>query len=95
MVTKKFRSFNVRDDCYREAIYIQIDNFRSSKRIIRTQECTIEQPGEYKTIITENGLKFTSKDFELLCKKDSIENQYIQAGKPLQKGYSEIQQALF
>ena len=33
--------------------------------------------------------EFTSSDFELWCKDEKIEIQYIQPGKPMQNGYVE------
>jgi putative transposase len=89
MGIRKLRTFNVMDDCSREALAIEIDTSLSSKRIIRTLERIIEQRGKPKTIRTDNGPEFTSKDFELWCKKQGIENQYIQPGKPMQNGYIE------
>lgn len=89
MGIRKFRTFNVMDDCSREALAIEIDTSLSSKRIIRTLERIIEQRGKPKTIRTDNGPEFTSKDFELWCKDQGIQNQYIQPGKPMQNGYIE------
>jgi putative transposase len=89
MGIRKFRTFNVMDDCSREALAIEIDTSLSAKRIIRTLERIIEQRGKPKTIRTDNGPEFTSKDFELWCKDQGIENQYIQPGKPMQNGYIE------
>ena len=89
MGIRKFRTFNVMDDCSREALAIEIDTSLSSKRIIRTLERIIEKRGKPKTIRTDNGPEFASKDFELWCKDQGIENQYIQPGKPMQNGYIE------
>ena len=86
---RKLRTFKVMDNCSREALAIEIDTSLSSKRIIRTLERIIEHRGKPKTIRTDNGPEFTSKDFELWCKDQGIENQYIQPGKPMQKGYIE------
>jgi len=89
MGIRKVRTFNVMDDCSKEALAIEFDTSLSSKRIIRTLESIIEQRGKPKTIRTDNGPEFTSKDFELWCKEQGIENQYNQPGKPMQNGFIE------
>jgi putative transposase len=89
MGIRKVRTFNVMDDCSREALAIEIDTSLSSKRNIHTLERIIEQRGKPKTIRTDNRPEFTSKYFEPWCKDQGIENKYIQHGKPMQNGYIE------
>jgi putative transposase len=48
MGMRKFRTFNVMDDCTREALAIEIDTLLSSKRIIRTLESVIAWRGKPK-----------------------------------------------
>lgn len=86
---RKFRTFNVMDDCTREVLAIEVDTSLSSKRVIRTLERVIEQRGKPATIRTDNGPEFTSKDLELWCKDNQISIQFIQPGKPMQNGYIE------
>lgn len=86
---RKFRTFNVIDDCTREVLAIEIDTSLSSKRIVRTLKRIIDERGTPKTIRTDNGPEFTSKEFELWCKDQGIKNQYIQPGRPMQNGYVE------
>ncbi len=86
---RKFRTFNVIDDCTREVLAIEVDTSLTSKRIIRTLERIIEERGKPKTVRTDNGPEFTSKDFELWCKDAGIQIQFIQPGKPMQNGYVE------
>jgi putative transposase len=87
--SRKFRTFNVMDDCTREVLAIEIDTSLSSLRIIRTLDRIISQRGTPKTIRTDNGPEFTSKDFELWCQEHGIKVQYIQPGKPMQNGFIE------
>jgi len=87
--SRKFRTFNVMDDCTREVMAIEVDFSLSSRRIIRTLDRVIEERGVPRTIRTDNGPEFTSKDFELWCKDQGIEIQYIQPGKPMQNGFIE------
>ena len=61
MGVRKFRTFNVMDDCTREALAIEIDTSLSSKRIIRTLESVIAWRGKPQVIRTDNGPEFTSK----------------------------------
>lgn len=87
--SRKFRTFNVIDDCTREALAIEIDTSISAKRVIRILDRIITERGKPKTIRTDNGPEFTSKDMELWCKDNEINIQFIQPGKPMQNGYIE------
>jgi putative transposase len=64
---RRFRTFNLIDDCTREVLAIEIDTSLSSKRIIRTLERLILDRGKSNIILTDNGPEFTSKDLELLA----------------------------
>lgn len=86
---RKFRTFNVMDDCSREVLAIEIDTSLSSKRVIRTLERVIENRGKPTSIRTDNGPEFTSKDLEQWSINKGISIQYIQPGKPMQNGYIE------
>ena len=55
MGIRKFRTFNVIDDCSKEALAIEIDTSLSSKRIIRTLERIIAHRGKPKTLRNDNG----------------------------------------
>jgi transposase InsO family protein len=85
MGVRKFRTFNVMDDCTREALAIEINTSLSSKRIIRALEGLIAQRGKPQVIRTDNGPEFTSKEFEWWCKEQEIEIQFIQPGRPMQR----------
>lgn len=86
---RKFRTFNVMDDCNREALAIEIDTSLSSKRIVRVLDRVIACKGKPKNIRVDNGPEFTSKDFEWWCKEKEITIQYIQPGRPMQNGFIE------
>ena len=86
---RKFRTFNVMDDCSREALAIEVDTSLSSKRIIRTLNRTIDMHGKPAAVRVDNGPEFTSNDFELWAREKGITIQYIQPGRPMQNGYIE------
>lgn len=86
---RKFRTFNVMDDCTREVLAIEIDTLLTSKRVIRTLNRVIEQRGTPKTVRSDNGPEFTSNDFEIWCKDNGIQLQFIQPCKPMQNGFIE------
>lgn len=86
---RRFRTFNVMDDCSREALAIEVDTSLSAKRVIRVLERVLESRGKPVRFRVDNGSEFTSSDFCLWCRERSIEIQYIQPGKPMQNGYIE------
>jgi putative transposase len=79
---RRFRTFNVIDDCSREALAIEVDTSLSAKRVIRSLERLIEERGKPKAIRTDNGPEFTSQDFEHWCKEKQIEVRFIQRQRP-------------
>jgi len=86
---RRFKTFNLIDDCTREVLAIEIDTSLSSKRIIRTLERVILDRGKPNIIRTDNGPEFTSKDLELWARDNEIQIQFIQPGRPMQNGYIE------
>lgn len=86
---RKFRTFNVIDDCTREALAIEADTSISAKRVVRILDKIIEQRGKPTTIRTDNGPEFTSQELEFWCKEKGITMQFIQPGRPMQNGYIE------
>lgn len=50
---RKFRTFNVIDDCSREVLAIEVDTSLSARRIVRTLERIIDERGTPKLIRTE------------------------------------------
>ena len=86
---RRFRTFNLIDDCTREVLAIEIDTSLSTKRIIRILERVILERGKPSIIRTDNGPEFTSKELELWAKDNEIQIQFIQPGRPMQNGYIE------
>ena len=64
MGLRKFRTFNVMNNCTREALAIDIDTSLSSKRIIRTLESVIAWRGKPTVNRNDNGPEFSFKEFE-------------------------------
>jgi putative transposase len=89
VIGRRFRTFNLIDDCTREVLAIEIDISLSSKRIIRILERVILERGKPSVIRTDNGPEFTSKELELLAIDDGFQIQFIQPGRPMQNGYIE------
>lgn len=85
----KFRTLNVIDDCNREALAIEIATSITAKRVTRTLEQLIDWRGKPAAIRVDNGTEFTSADFTGWCKKEDIQIQYTQPGKPMQNGFIE------
>ena len=86
---RKFRTFNVMDDCSREALAIEIDTSLSARRIIRVLEKVTALRGMPTSLRVDNGPEFTSAVFEQWCGAKQIKIQFIQPGKPMQNGYIE------
>jgi len=70
---RRFRTFNLIDDCTREVLAIEIDTSLSSKRIIRILERVILKRCKPSIIRKNNGPEFTPKELELWAKDNGIQ----------------------
>lgn len=92
---RKFRTFNVIDDFTREVLAIEIDYSLPTARVIRTLSQIIEHRGKPVRLRMDNGPEFISNTFELWCREQGIELQYIQPGKPTQNAFIESFNGLY
>jgi putative transposase len=86
---RKFRTLNVIDDYNREAIAIEVAHSMPAIRVTELLERIIQEQAKPKTIRTDNGPEFISKEFNTWCNSRNIEIQYTQPGRPMQNGYIE------
>ncbi|MFT2008189.1 integrase core domain-containing protein [Pontibacter sp. 13R65] len=89
ILSNRFRTLNVIDDCNREALAIEVASSISSKRVVRTLEQLIDWRGKPAVIRVDNGPEFTSADFTSWCRKKEISVHFIQPGKLMQNGLIE------
>jgi putative transposase len=67
---RKFRTFNLIDDCTVEVLAIEFDKSLSSKRLMRILERVILESSKPSIIRIDKAPDFTSKELEL-CEKDN------------------------
>jgi putative transposase len=86
---RSFRTFNVLDDYNREGLGIEVDFSLPSARVIRSLEQIIQWRGKPNAIRCDNGPENVSLQIQLWAKRQGIQLQYIQPGKPQQNAYIE------
>ena len=86
---RTFRTFNVMDDCTKEALGIEIDLSLPAERVIRKLDQIMEFRGLPNQIRCDNGPEFTSRALQDWAKQSGIHLEYIQPGKPTQYAYIE------
>lgn len=70
-------------------IAVEAGHSMPAVRVAQILEHTIREHGKSRVILTDNGPEFIRKKFKEWCKKNNIENQYIQPGRPMHNGYIE------
>ena len=86
---RKFRVFNLIDDCSREAIVQHVDFSISGKRLVRIFEEIKSKRPLPRQIGCDNGPEFTSHAFRKWASDNNIELCYIDKGKPTQNAFVE------
>lgn len=86
---RKFRTFNIIDDCNRETLAIEIDTSISGERVKRILAQIIEYRGKPKQIRSDNGPEFICNTVKEFLQEQNIHHQFIEPGKPTQNAYIE------
>jgi len=86
---RSFRTFNVIDDFNREGLGIEVDFSLPSARVIRALEQIMGWRGKPFAIRCDNGPEYVSLQIQAWAKRQGIQLQYIQPGKPQQNAYVE------
>lgn len=86
---RKFRTFNVVDDCNREVLGIEIDLNLPAPRIIRVLDKIASMRGYPDKIRMDNGPELSSILMMTWAETHEVELEYICPGKPMQNGFIE------
>jgi putative transposase len=86
---RRFRTFNVIDDCRREALAIEIDLNLGGKRVIRVLDRIAEARGYPAKIRFDNGPELTSIAVAEWAELNDVELEFIEPGRPMQNGFIE------
>ena len=86
---RRYRLFNVIDDCNREGLGIEVDFSLPAERVIRALNQIIEWRGQPEMIRCDNGPEYISQNLIDWATQKQITLLYIQPGKPTQNAYVE------
>jgi len=86
---RKFRVFNLIDDCSRESVVQHADLSISGARLVRIFEDIKRSRKLPKQIVCDNGTEFTSKAFLKWAEDNNVELCFIDKGKPTQNAFVE------
>lgn len=86
---RRYRLFNVLDDCNREGLCIEVDFSLPAERVIRALDQIIEWRGQPQTLRCDNGPEYISELLKLWAQTRGIRLEFIQPGKPQQNAYIE------
>jgi len=86
---RRYRLFNVIDDCNREGLGIEVDFSLPAERVIRALNQIIEWRGQPEMIRCDNGPEYISELLKNWSVEHGIQLEFIQPGKPQQNAYIE------
>ena len=86
---RRYRLFNVIDDCNREGLGIEVDFSLPAERVIRALDQIIEWRGQPEIIRCDNGPEYISELLKNWAEERRIRLEFIQPGKPQQNAYIE------
>lgn len=86
---RAYRTFNVIDDCARDALVIAIDFSLTAERVVRELEQLCEWHGAPEVIRSDNGPEFRSAIVQAWANERGIRWQFTQPGCPAQNAYIE------
>ena len=86
---RRFRVFNLLDDCSRESVVQHPDFSITGMKLVRIFEELKRERKLPKQLVCDNGTEFTSKAFRKWADENNVEIHYIEKGKPTQNAFVE------
>lgn len=86
---RTFRTFNLVDDCSREAPLIVVDQSLPGERIVRELDAVADERGVPDMIVMDNGPEFTGKALDEWAYRRGVKLHFIRPGKPTENAYIE------
>jgi putative transposase len=86
---RRFRTFNVVDDCTREALAIHVARSIPGWLVVSVLSELVAQRGKPRVIVCDNGPEFVGRALEIWAEKNEVTIHFIQPGKPVQNCYVE------
>ncbi|TAZ66161.1 IS3 family transposase [Rhizobium ruizarguesonis] len=86
---RRLRILTVVDDCTRECLALVADTSLSGLRVARELDRIIEERGQPRMIVSDNGSEFTSNAILQWADRTKVDWHYIAPGKPIQNAFIE------
>ena len=86
---RRFRIFNIIDDCSREAVAQFVSFSITAKRVVEVLERLASSRGLPEQIVIDNGCEFTSNAFRSWAARNNVALHFIDKGKPTQNAFIE------
>lgn len=86
---RRFRTFNLVDDCTRESLAIEVDASLPGSRVARVLSRVVAERGRPDTIVCDNGPEFIGRALEIWAEEHNVTIRFIQPGKPVQNCFVE------
>lgn len=86
---RRFRTFNVVDDCTRECLVIEVERTFPGSLVARILTRLVAERGRPGVIVCDNGPEFISRALEIWAEENGAKLHFIEPGKPVQNCYVE------
>ena len=86
---RRFRTFNLVDDCTRESLAIEVDASLPGARVVRVLTRVVAERGRPNEIVCDNGPEFIGRALEIWAEENNVKIRFIQPGKPVQNCFVE------
>jgi putative transposase len=86
---RRFRVLTLLDDCTQEYLALIADTSLSGARVARELATLFDARGKQATVVSDNGIEFTSNAILTFADERKIDWHYIAPDKPTQNGFME------
>ena len=86
---RRFRTFNVVDDCTRESLAIHVARSIPGWLVVVVLTALVQKLGKPLVIVCDNGPEFIGRALEIWAEQNGVKIHFIQPGKPVQNCFVE------